>query len=55
MKNQRGWKKGADLAGCTRRSCKTSMSRDMSRVQTSWLMPKAIQQNQRAGKDHQER
>ena len=52
MKIQRGWKKGTDPAGCKRRSCKTSMCGDISR---HWFIPKAIQQNQRAGKDHQER
>ena len=31
MKNQRGWEKGTNPAGCKRISCKTSMSGDISR------------------------
>ena len=31
MKNQRGWEKGTNPAGCKRISCKTSMYGDISR------------------------
>ena len=37
MKNQRGWKKGTDPAGCKRRSCKRSMCGDIS-IHIDWYL-----------------